>query len=134
MRVNHPASTAGIAEQGVAPMKTLSLTILVMIAVALAGGQALATAGHANAPKTLTVVMHDPGCHWFAIGSKFKLSANVAGPVNLANDDEAALIVRGAGKVKQIPVGRKLLLTRGHYVITMVKQAPDDNHLKLTVR
>ena len=114
-------------------MKTLTLSLVVAALVALAGGQAFAKPVHTAKPATLTVAMHDPGCHWFSIAGKFKTTASVAGPVKVANQDEAALKVAGAGAVKKIPVGKQILLGRGHYVITMVGQAPDDNHLKLTV-
>ena len=113
-------------------MKILAVVLVAAASVALAG-QALAKPAHANKPTTLTIVMKDPGCHWFSIAGKYKTSASVAGPVKVANYDEAALKVAGAGAVKRIPVGKQLLLGRGHYVITMVGQAPDDNHLKLTV-
>ena len=113
-------------------MKALTLALAVAALVALAGGQAFAKTAHAK-PAQLTVAMHDPGCHWFSISGKFKTTASVAGPVKVANYDEAALKVAGAGTVKKIPFGKRILLGRGHYVITMVGQASDDNHLKLTV-
>ena len=113
-------------------MKIFAFALTIAALVALAGGQAFAKTAHTS-PKTLTVAMHDPGCHWFAIGGKFKVSASVAGPVYVANRDEATLKVTGAGTVKRIPVGKKILVSHGHYVITMVGQAPDDNHLKLAV-
>jgi hypothetical protein len=113
-------------------MKVLTLALAVAALVALAGGQAFAKTAHST-PVPLTVVMHDPGCHWFSISGKFKTTASVAGPVRVANLDEKTLKVAGAGTVARIPVGKKLVLGRGHYVITMVGQAPDDNHLKLTV-
>jgi hypothetical protein len=78
--------------------------------------------------------MHDPGCHWFAVGGKFLSSLTVTGPVKLANFDEAALIVAGPSGVKHDAVGKLLPLGPGTYRITMVGQAPDDNHLKLVVR
>ena len=115
----------------------MKLSLLTFAVVALAGlgaGQALATTSHAGAAKTLRVVMHDPGCHWFAIGGKFKTSTTVTGSVRLLNMDEATLKATSATASKRIPVGRSVVLARGHYVITMVGQAPDDNHLKLTVR
>ncbi len=114
-------------------MKSLTLALAVAALVALAGGQAFAKPVHTTS-SNLTIVMHDPGCHWFSVAGKFKTSASVAGPVKVANYDEAALKVVGAGVVKKIPVGKKVVLGRGHYLITMVGQAPDDNHLKLTVR
>ncbi len=113
-------------------MKILTLAIAVTALVGLVGGQAFAKPVPAKS-ATLSVVMHDPGCHWFSVAGKFKTSTAVSGPVKVANYDEATLRVAGAGSVKKIPVGKKLLLGRGHYVITMVGQASDDNHLKLTV-
>jgi hypothetical protein len=77
--------------------------------------------------------MHDPGCHWFTSNGKFVRTLSVAGPVNLANFDEKALIVAGPNGVKHDAVGKLLPLGPGVYHITMVGQAPDDNHLKLVV-
>jgi hypothetical protein len=113
-------------------MKTFALTLTLIASIALAG-QAFARPAHTSQVKTLQIVMRDPGCHWFSIGGKYKVTAAVAGPVKLVNYDEAALKVTGAGKTRRIPVGKQLLVSRGRYVITMVGQAPDDNHLKLTV-
>jgi hypothetical protein len=84
--------------------------------------------------RTVTVVMKDPGCHWFSVGGKFTTKLTVTGPVALANFDENALKVAGATGTKLDPVGKKITLARGIYRITMVGQAPDDNHLKLVVK
>ena len=55
--------------------------------------------------------------------------------MKLLNLDEATLIVKGPGGTKHDKVGMTLKLTKkGVYKITMVKQAPDDNHLKLTIK
>jgi hypothetical protein len=78
--------------------------------------------------------MHDPGCHWFLRGGKFTTTAAVTGRVRLVNYDEDALKVASRTGVKRIPVGKSIVVGHGHYVITMVKQAADDNYLKLTVR
>jgi hypothetical protein len=92
------------------------------------------------APTTLIIAMKDPGCHWFYTGGgpnhrKYVKTVVRSGPVTLLNLDEAALIVKGPGGTKTEPVGAKLTLkAKGVYKIRMVKQAPDDNHLKLTVR
>ena len=49
--------------------------------------------------------------------------------------DEDTLIVKGPGGTKHDKVGATLTLkAKGLYRITMVKQAPDDNHLKLTIK
>jgi len=92
------------------------------------------------APTTVIIAMKDPGCHWFYTGGgpnhrKYVKTLVRSGPVTLLNLDEAALLVKGPGGTKTEPVGAKLTLkAKGVYRITMVKQAPDDNHLKLTVK
>jgi hypothetical protein len=106
----------------------------------LTGIAALMLAAPAGAaPATLIVAMKDPGCHWFYTGGgpghrKYVKTVVRTGPVTLVNLDEAALIIKGPdGTKKQAAVGAKLTLrAKGVYRITMVKQAPDDNHLKLT--
>ena len=101
---------------------------------------AAATTKTAASGKQLMVAMHDPGCHWFYNGGgpnnrKYTKTAVRTGPVILRNLDEAALIVKGPGGTKIDKVGALLTLkTKGLYTITMVKQAPDDNHLKLTIK
>jgi hypothetical protein len=113
--------------------KAFATFILFAGLFALAAGQAVAVSQHGSA-KTVTVVMHDPGCHWFSVGGKFLTKLTVTGPVSLANYDEAALKVAGPTGVKRAPVGKKISLGRGIYKITMVGQASDDNTLKLTVK
>ena len=100
------------------------------------GIAALALAAPAAAGKApLVVGMHDPGCHWFVVGGKYVKSVTRTGPVTLLNRDEAALVIKGPGGTRHQRVGAKLTLkAHGTYRITMVKQAPDDNHLKLTIR
>jgi hypothetical protein len=97
---------------------------------------AFALAGPAGAaPSKLVVAMHDPGCHWFSVGGKYTKTVTRHGAVQLVNFDEAALVVKGPRGTKIERVGAKLTLrARGVYRITMVHQAPDDNHLKLTIR
>ena len=77
--------------------------------------------------------MHDPGCHWFAAGDALKTTVSVKGPIQLRNLDEAALKVVGPAGTRLEKVGKQIVLARGVYKITMVGQAADDNHLKLTV-
>jgi hypothetical protein len=116
-------------------MKISALVIAVVAivcAVALGAGQALATTSH-HPTKTLKIVMHDPGCHWFMRGGKLTKSATVTGRVRLLNLDEAALKVASRYGMRHIPMGRSIVVGRGSYVIMMVGQAPDDNYLKLTV-
>jgi hypothetical protein len=98
-----------------------------------AGGQALG-ANRAAAAKTVTVVMRDPGCHWFSVNGKFTTTMSVRGPVALANLDVATLKVAGPSGVRRDAVGKKITLARGSYRITMVGQASDDNVLKLVVK
>jgi len=107
-------------------MKTFLVTLVAAAAVAGSGSAA-------TSARTVTVAMHDPGCHWFLVGGAYKQSLSVRGPISLLNFDEAALRVAGPTGVKLDPVGKRLTLGRGVYHITMVKQASDDNHLVLTV-
>jgi hypothetical protein len=115
-------------------IKKIAVLYLVVAALGVGVGQALAGPANARVATRVTVVMHDPGCHWFSVGGALKTKLAVAGPVRLLNVDEAALRVAGAGKVQRAGVGKTLVLGRGTYAITMVGQAPDDNHLRLVVR
>jgi len=124
-------------QEGVAAMRKLT-TILVPIAacsLVLAAGQATGAPSQSSAIKTVSVVMKDPGCHWFSVGGKvtMKMNLSVKGPVALANYDEAALKIVGPTGVKHVAVAKKITLMRGSYRITMVGQHPDDNTLRLVV-
>ena len=100
----------------------------------------LLAAPAAAAPTTLIVAMRDPGCHWFYTGGgpnsrNYVKTIVRKGPVRLVNLDEATLIVKGPTGTGTAPVGARVTLkAKGVYRITMVKQAPDDNHLKLTIK
>jgi hypothetical protein len=104
-----------------------------MFLLAVIAAIAFAAAAPAAHMKTVTVVMRDPGCHWFSANGKFVTKLSVTGPVSLRNIDEAALKVAGPRGVKLQPVGALLALGHGTYHITMVGQAADDNHLTLVV-
>jgi hypothetical protein len=119
--------------RGATIMKTFTLALGAAGLLAVGGTQAFAHPTQKQATKTVTVVMHDPGCHWFAVGKAFKTSLAVKGPVALRNIDEAALKVAGPHGTKLDPVGKVLRIGHGLYRITMVGQAPDDNHLTLVV-
>jgi hypothetical protein len=116
----------------------ISMLYLAVAATICAGAfgvsQARAVRSHATTPKTLKIVMHDPGCHWFQVGHKLTRSATVTGRVRLLDLDEAALKVASRHGMKHIAVGKSIIVGRGNYVIMMVGQAVDDNYLKLTVR
>jgi hypothetical protein len=84
-------------------------------------------------PQTVTVAMHDPGCHWFQVGTTFQKRLAVTGPVRLVNSDEAALKIAGSTRTVRDVVGQAVALAPGSYTITMVGQAPDDNTLRLAV-
>jgi hypothetical protein len=117
----------------------ISLLVLAAAAAICAGlfgtGRALATTSHHAATKTVTIYMHDPGCHWFKVHGKFVKSDTVkANQVKLVDMDEATLKVASRHGVRHIPVGKSIVVGRGNYVIMMVGQAPDDNYLSLHVR
>ena len=118
-------------------MKVSLLTFAVAAAIyagVFGTGRALATISHHAATKTVTIAMHDPGCHWFTVHGKYtKTDAVKANRVKLVNHDEAALKVASHHGLKHIAVGKSLVVGHGRYVIMMVGQAPDDNYLKLTV-
>jgi hypothetical protein len=116
-------------------------TILISFALVAFGLFAVGTSAAPVAAQKapLVVAMHDPGCHWFYTGGgpnnrHYAKSVVRSGPLTLLNLDEAALIVKGPGGTKIAKVGKKLALTtKGTYRITMVDQAPDDNHLILKI-
>ena len=110
-------------------MKKLIAFLVIAVAAVV-----LAASASARAVPTVTVAMHDPGCHWFNVNGKLKAKLAVAGPVSLFNLDEAALKVAGPHGVKLESVGKRLELAKGTYHITMVGQASDDNHLLLVVK
>ena len=113
----------------------ISLAVAATVAAgALGTGQALATTTHQQTTKTLKIVMHDPGCHWFRIHGKLTKTANInAGRVRLVDLDEAALKVASRHGMRHIPLGKSIVVGHGNYVIMMVAQAADDNYLKLAV-
>jgi hypothetical protein len=118
--------------------------VLVITGFILLGGLILtapAAGSSTRAAKAtkLTVAMRDPGCHWFMTGSSphrmYSKTAVRPGAVNLVNLDEATLIIKGPGGTRHEKVGATMTLNaKGLYRITMVKQMPDDNHLKLTIK
>ena len=113
--------------------------ILIGIAGLMLTASAVAGPNAASGTK-LIIAMRDPGCHWFYVGGgpsqrRFVKSVTRTGPVTILNLDEAALIIKGPGGTRHEKVGATLRLkAKGVYRITMVKQAPDDNHLKLTIK
>src|SRR5262245_66683900 len=110
-------------------MRKLILTGIagLMLAAAAATGS-----GAAAGSTKLTVVMRDPGCHWFYLGGgpdhrRYRTAVARHGPVTLLNLDEAALKIKGPGGTKTERVGAKLMLrVKGVYKITMVGQMHDD--------
>lgn len=106
------------------------LVTIAVCSIVLGVGKAAGAADEAKTTKTVPIVMRDPGCHWFSVGGKLKTTLSVKGAVTLVNHDMGTLKVAGHGR---LPVGKKITLGRGSYRITMVGQAPDDNHLKLVV-
>src|SRR3954465_6797050 len=110
--------------------------------VAVVAGLTLAAPASGSTARSATkliVGMHDPGCHWFLTGGMphrtYAKTVTRQGPVKLVNLDENTLIVKGPNGTKRVTVGATMLLkAKGLYRITMVKQASDDNHLKLTLK
>jgi hypothetical protein len=118
---------------------------LIFVALLLTASLSLVTSAAARPTSTakaskLVVAMHDPGCHWFYAGGgpnhrTYTKTITRKGPVRLVNLDENTLIIKGPGGTKHDKVGATLTLkAKGLYRITMVKQASDDNHLKLTIK
>ncbi len=110
--------------------------------VAVVAGLVVAAPAAGSTARTATklvVAMHDPGCHWFLVGGTphrtYAKTVTRQGPVKLVNLDEKTLIIKGPNGTKRESVGATMLLkAKGVYKITMVKQASDDNHLKLTLK
>src|SRR6188508_2266148 len=93
------------------------ISVAVMALVASAVTTSAAAGSTSKGP--LIVAMKDPGCHWFYVGGgpnhrQYTKSVTRVGPVTLLNLDEAAMVIKGPGG-------------------TMIKQAPDDNHLVLKI-
>ena len=115
--------------------------IFILIAALTVAASIVAVSAASAAPSKapLVIAMKDPGCHWFYTGGgpnnrHYAKSVTRVGPVTLLNLDEAAMIIKGPGGTKIEKVGQKLTLaSKGVYHITMVKQAPDDNHLVLKI-
>ena len=121
------------------PLLTGTAILLLTASLVLVASAAARPTAAAGATK-LIVAMRDPGCHWFYLGGgpnqrKYTKTVVRQGPVQLVNLDEATLIIKGPGGTRHDKVGATLALkAKGIYKITMVKQAPDDNHLKLTIK
>ena len=121
-------------------MRKLIFTALLLTASLLLAASATAGPTSAAGSTKLIVAMHDPGCHWFYLGGgsghrQYAKTAVRTGAVKLVNLDENTLIIKGPGGTKHDKIGASLTLkAKGVYKITMVKQASDDNHLKLTIK
>lgn len=112
-------------------------SLVVAVALVASGGnqtQSVARPAMMATPsRTVTVAMHDPGCHWLQVGQDYQKSMSVTGPVSLVNSDEAALKITGPGGAQVDNVGQHVSLIPGSYRITMIGQAPDDNTLHLSI-
>jgi hypothetical protein len=119
-------------ERGAAGAWMQSMKKLIYITLACA---VFAAPAAAAGSKTVQIRMHDPGCHWFYVHGKYVTKYSTNGPITIKNLDEATLKFVGPRGTKLDRVGKSLTLSgRGTYRITMVGQAPDDNHLKLVIR
>ena len=114
--------------------------ILIAVAGLMVAAPAAAGPSAKAGPTKLTVVMRDPGCHWFYLGGgpnhrRYATTVTRTGPVTLLNLDEAALKIKGPGGTRTERVGARLTLRgKGVYKIWMVGQEPDDKILKLTIK
>jgi hypothetical protein len=59
-------------------MKRIGVLYLAVALLAIGAGQAFARSTHAAAPTRVTVVMHDPGCHWFSVSGRSRRSSQSA--------------------------------------------------------
>ena len=118
-----------------ATVKIATLGALAMLAVSWGVGSALSAGSTpVRAKQIVPIAMKDPGCHWFLVGGKYKAKLAVQGTTAFLNNDEAALIFKGAGFKQKVPVGHSITISKGHYKIRMVGQPSDDNVLKLVVK
>lgn len=115
-------------------MKKISFVLAIAALFTVGAGFAGARSAAKHTVTPVTVVMHDPGCHWFSVSGKFLKTLSVTGTARLTNLDEAALIVKGPHRTLVARAGKPVVLGKGAYRITMVKQASDDNILRLVVR
>src|SRR5947209_18903947 len=92
----HAASHTGTQRREDTTMKKLALSISIVVLLSVGAGKALGKTSHITGTK-VTVVMKDPGCHWFSVAGKLKTKLAVAGPARLFNVDEAALKIVGHG-------------------------------------
>ena len=120
-------------------MKRITAILFAACVAGIGVSAAAANPQHAKTLKTVTITMRDPGCHWFLVGGKLQKTLTVTGPVWLSNHDEAALKLQTVGisplfGARFDRVGALARLDPGTYRITMVGQAPDDNHLVLYVK
>jgi hypothetical protein len=105
--------------------------------LALTAGVASASSAPSAAAKqqVVSIVMADPGCHWFSVAGKNKARLAVNGATSFKNLDEAALVFKGKNYLQRVAVGKSLAIAKpGVYHITMVGQHSDDNHLVLVVK
>lgn len=113
----------------------LAVVAAAALAVSAASASSSTAKVHVIKAKIVTIAMRDPGCHWFTDHGKYYRSVAVKRDTSFRNLDEAAVIFKGKGFTKHLAVGKKLKITKaGLYHITMVKQASDDNHLRLIVK
>lgn len=102
--------------------------------VAGAASTSSASAGTAKL-RVVTIVMRDPGCHWFRVAGKDKARLAVNGKTAFRNLDEATVVFTGKNYVRRLAVGKSLAIAKpGVYHIKMVGQHPDDNNLALIVK
>ncbi|MGZ4398681.1 MAG: hypothetical protein ACXVZ1_09725 [Gaiellaceae bacterium] len=121
---------------------TIYLLSIVAAAVTLAltfgaatGSSATPASAAAAKQRVVSIVMADPGCHWFSVAGKNTARLVVNGTTAFKNLDEAGLVFKGKSYLRHVAVGKSLAIAKpGVYHITMVGQHPDDNNLVLVVK
>src|SRR5437016_4200533 len=87
------------------PMRKLALT-------GLAGLAAFILAAPVAASPVLQIVMKDPGCHWFKVGTKLTTKYVAHGAIAIQNLDEATLKFVGSKGAVLVKVGKTMRFTR----------------------
>ncbi|MGZ8716201.1 MAG: hypothetical protein ACXWYO_03735 [Gaiellaceae bacterium] len=117
-------------------LSTVAAAVTLALTFGVATGSSAAPASAAAAKqRVVSIVMADPGCHWFSVAGKNKARLVVNSTTAFKNLDEDALVFTGKNYLRRVAVGKNLAIAKpGVYHIKMVGQHPDDNNLVLVVK